>query len=94
MFSAHVFMSNGSHSQQLESRNKAVCSPIIALFKKACLNEEINKLPADTIASILIGPAENYSRAWLAKRVTKAPADHAATFAAAAWAAFAYQAPS
>lgn len=94
MFNASVLVSSGPHGQQLENRNKAVFSPLIALFKQAHRSGEIHQFPPETIASILVGPAENYSRAWLAKRVAKPPVDHAASFAAAAWAAFAYQAPS
>src|SRR5699024_12544526 len=53
MFNASVLVSSGPHGQQLENRNKAVCSPLIALFKQAHRSGEIHQFPPETIASIL-----------------------------------------
>lgn len=92
MFRARALVSSGPHGEQLETRNKTVYSHLFALFKQAQQNGEINVLPTETIASILIGPAESYCRAWLAGRVTTPPQAHANTFAQAAWAAFSHQA--
>jgi len=88
VFRAHSVISNSAHREQLKARNKDVYKPLFLLFKAAQDKGEIKTLPVETIASILVGPAENYSRAWLAKRVKETPLHHANILAEAAWSAF------
>ncbi|MCJ8170595.1 TetR/AcrR family transcriptional regulator [Atopomonas sediminilitoris] len=47
--------------------------------------ELLQDLPKELIASLIVGPAENYCRAWLSGRVSTSPSAYRDALAAAVW---------
>mgnify|MGYP002133573312 CR=1 FL=1 len=58
---------------------------LLGWLKQGVKDGTIRALPAETYASLLIGQAENYCKAWLSGRVKGSPLDYADTFTDAAW---------
>lgn len=85
MFQARLSVSKGPHQEALQERNKSRFGALLTLLKDAVKSGEVLALPPETYASLLVGPSENYCRAWLSGRVKTRPADNARVFAEAAW---------
>lgn len=76
---------NGPYNKDLTARNKQRFGDLQKWLALGVENRSIRPLPKETYASLLIGPSENYCRAWLSGRVKAEPIDYAAIFADAAW---------
>lgn len=82
-------VANGPHSKDLTARNKQRFGDLQKWLALGVENGSILPLPKETYASLLIGPSENFCRAWLTGRVKGKPTDYADVFADAAWRALA-----
>ena len=68
-----------------DARNKQRYGDLHKWLAKGVQDGLILALPKETYASLLIGPAENFCRAWLSGRVKESPIAYAEVFAEAAW---------
>ncbi len=85
MFRARAAVAGGPFNEGLKARNKARYGALLEWLEKGVKAGEIRALPRETYASLLIGQAENYCRAWLSGRVKGDPTSHIDVFAEAAW---------
>lgn len=85
MFQARSLVAASGFKSELDARNKRRFGSLLTYLVQGVEKGEIRALPRETYASLLIGQAENYCRAWLSGRVKGTPAEHAGVFAEAAW---------
>jgi AcrR family transcriptional regulator len=85
MSQARATIADGPFSDELAQRNKQRFGGLLKWLDKGVKEGSIRPLPRETYASLLIGQAENYCRAWLSGRVKTPPSDFAQVFAEAAW---------
>ncbi|MEX0606318.1 MAG: TetR/AcrR family transcriptional regulator [Marinobacter sp.] len=85
MFLARASVAAGPHGVTLMLRNREQYAFLQTWLAKGVKLGQIRPLPKETYASLLVGQAENYCRAWLSGRVPTSPNDHATVFAEAAW---------
>jgi AcrR family transcriptional regulator len=78
-------VANGPFAKDLAARNKQRYGDLHKWLAKGIQDGDILELPKETYASLLIGPAENFCRAWLSGRVKQSPVACAEVFADAAW---------
>ncbi|WP_439861358.1 TetR/AcrR family transcriptional regulator [Pseudomonas sp. MBLB4136] len=78
-------VASGPRQDDLAARNRRRYGALLDWLGKGVDAGVIRKLPREVYASLLIGQAENYCRAWLSGRVKGAPTVHADIFADAAW---------
>jgi len=85
LFQARSTVAKGPFSQDLKDRN----AENLHRLKEKLQNVEPSQTQMvesfEILSSLLIGPAENYCRAWLAERVKTSPADYREEFAESAW---------
>lgn len=85
LFQARSAVAKGPHQQELKERNlenqRALKAKILSL--KSRPGEIVQ--PFELLPSLVIGPAENYCRAWLSGRVQTSPREYREQFAEAAW---------
>ena len=87
-FAARFSVARGPHQQTLVERNKTRNKQLFLQFAQLSQTQEQNEqddLPAELLPSLIIGPAENYSRAWLSDRVIKSPKVYRQQLAETAW---------
>ncbi len=85
MFQARSAVSKGPHGAELQQRNRQRAKLVISWLAEPGRQGELKPWPQELLPSLIIGAAENYSRAWLSGRVKAAPAQHRAMLAEAAW---------
>ena len=85
LFQVRHSVATGPRRAELAERNKARYQVLLGWLKRGVKEGSIRALPSETYASLLIGQAENYCKAWLSGRVKGSPLDYAATFTEAAW---------
>jgi len=85
LFQVRHSVATGSRGDELAERNKARYQALLGWLRQGVKDGTIRALPSETYASLLIGQAENYCKAWLAGRVKGRPLDYAGTFTEAAW---------
>jgi AcrR family transcriptional regulator len=86
MFQARASVAKGPHASELQQRNRQRNKLVMGWFTEAGRDGRFKDWPAELMLSLIIGPAENYSRAWLSGRVKAAPAQYREMLAEAAWA--------
>lgn len=91
LFQARAVVVKGPHGADLQQRNKLRIRLMMAWFADPSRQGGLRDWPAELFPSLLIGPAENYGRAWLSGRVKASPAQHREALAEAAWRAVAAQ---
>lgn len=84
-FAARFSVASGPFSDELTTRNKARNKQLAIWLADPARHQELKRLPAELIPSLIIGPADNYSRAWLSGRVGSSPAKYRNELAEAAW---------
>lgn len=84
-------VANGPFGKDLAARNKQRYGDLHTWLAKGIQDGDILELPKETYASLLIGPAENFCRAWLSGRVKESPVACTEVFADAAWRSIACQ---
>ena len=67
---------------ELRRRNRAFFTAVGDWFAR---HPELPDLPPDLVEPLLLGPAQEFARHWLAGRATTSPARAEAVLAAAAW---------
>jgi len=85
MFRVRQSVASGPHQAALAERNKSRYQALLRWLKEGVVQGSIRALPAEIYASLLIGQAENYCKAWLTQRVKTSPLAHAEVFCDAAW---------
>ncbi len=85
MFQARSAVSKGPHASELQQRNRLRAKLVMNWFAQADRPGRIKDWPTELLPSLIIGPAENLSRAWLSGRVKAAPAHYREQLAEAAW---------
>lgn|SRR5690554_69913 len=85
LYQARSPVAKGPFHQELKDRNAKNYQEL----KEKLLSFE-NKdikivLPFEILSSLIVGPSENYCRAWLASRVQTSPRDYREEFAESAW---------
>ena len=86
MFQARSAVSKGPQARELLQRNRDRYKAVMAWFAQPDRAGSMKALPPELLFSLIIGAAENYSRAWLAGRVKTAPAQYRELLADAVWA--------
>ena len=85
LFQARSAVAKGPYHQQLKDRN---VEHYRELKQKLLSFENMDvkiSLPFEILAPLVIGPSENYCRAWLAGRVKTSPRDYCGVLAESAW---------
>ena len=85
LFQVRHSVANGPRKEALAERNKLRYQALLGWLTQGVKDGSIRALPSETYASLLIGQAENYCKAWLSGRVKGSPLDYAETFTDAAW---------
>ena len=85
LFQVRHSVATGPRKEALAERNKLRYQALLGWLKQGVKDGTIRALPSETYASLLIGQAENYCKAWLSGRVKGNPLDYAETFTDAAW---------
>ena len=85
LFQARSAVSTGPQKTELASRNKALNKKLYAWMSSLSGMEALLHIPAELLPSLIIGPSESYSRAWLSNRVRKSPKHYREMLAKAAW---------
>ncbi|MDG9670790.1 TetR/AcrR family transcriptional regulator [Hahella sp. CR1] len=86
----YIFGSRGEalseeQQQKLKQDNKRHFTYLKDWFTPYLENGQIRALPFDLYHSLLIGPAQDYARHWLASRVKKPPTHYIDIFCDSAW---------
>lgn len=85
LFQAHSVVAKGPFHQELKDRNAENYRDL----KEKLLGFKDNEIrlvqSLEIFSSLVIGPSENYCRAWLASRVKTSPCDYRDEFAESAW---------
>ncbi|WLH83004.1 TetR/AcrR family transcriptional regulator [Pseudomonas sp. FP2338] len=85
VFQSRFAVSNGPFKDELIARNKRRNHQLKDWMNAEGRKEHFSPLPAELIPSLIIGAAENYSRAWLSAKVKKSPWEYRELLAQAAW---------
>lgn len=85
MFQARSAVSKGPHGPELQQRNRQRARLVMSWFGEPGRVGRIKDWPMELLPSLIIGAAENYSRAWLSGRVKATPAQQREKLAEAAW---------
>lgn len=86
LFQARSAVSKGPHAVELQQRNRARAKLVMGWFALPGRVGGLKDWPPELLPSLIIGQAENYSRAWLSGRVKATPKQYRAMLAEAAWA--------
>lgn len=84
-FQARASVAKGPQSEALAARNRARNRHILKWLSEPGRQAGIKKLPGELMPSLIIGPAENFCRAWLSGRVQSSPKKYREELALAAW---------
>jgi AcrR family transcriptional regulator len=84
-FQARYHVAKGEHAQALSERNRARRKMMQTWLGDAARRSLFEPWPPELVPSLIIGPVENYCRAWLSGRVSTSPAQHREALAEAAW---------
>lgn len=86
MFQARSAVSKGPQARELQQRNRDRYKALMAWFAQPDRVGGLKPLPPELLFSLIMGAAENYSRAWLAGRVKTTPSQYRELLADAVWA--------
>ena len=85
MFQARSVVASGPQGAELKARNRQRARQWMAWFAEPERMQALQDWPAELFPSLVIGPAENYCRAWLSGRVKGVPHAHREVLIEAAW---------
>lgn len=85
VFQSRFAVANGPFKDELIARNRVRNRQLQEWMSGEGRKAHFSHLPAELIPSLVIGAAENYSRAWLSAKVKKSPQDYREFLAQAAW---------
>lgn len=89
LYAVRSEVASGPRSELLKKKNKQRFGRLQVLLRTGVEAGTVRALPRELYASLLVGPSENYCRAWLSGRVRTVPAEHTQAFSDAAWRAIA-----
>ncbi|BAP45339.1 transcriptional regulator, TetR family [Pseudomonas sp. StFLB209] len=78
-------VATGPFKEELAARNKQRNKKLLEWMTAQGIAEHFAHVPAELLPSLIIGQAENYSRAWLSKRVVNSPRHYRDMLGRAAW---------
>ena len=84
-FQARYSVATGPFREELTTRNRLRNKQLLEWLAKPGRGDQLNRLPAELMPSLIIGQAENYCRAWLSGRVNGSPSAYREILAEAAW---------
>jgi AcrR family transcriptional regulator len=84
-FQARYAVAKGPFAEELANRNRLRNRTLLGWMKERSEDGLLQRWPAELVPSLIVGPAENYCRAWLSGRVQASPASYREQLAAAAW---------
>lgn len=85
LFQARAAVAKGPQAAALAARNRERNQALARWFALSARRAGLLPLPPELLPSLVIGPAENYCRAWLSGRVQTSPLAQRKALAAAAW---------
>jgi len=85
LFRVRQSVASGPHKAALAERNKHRYGALLKRLRAGVEDGSIRALPLETYASLLVGQAESYCKAWLTQRVKTPPLAFAEVFCEAAW---------
>ena len=85
LFQARSVVASGPQGTELTSRNRQRARQWMAWFAAPERMQALQAWPVELFPSLVIGPAENYCRAWLSGRVKGVPQAHREALIEAAW---------
>jgi AcrR family transcriptional regulator len=85
VFQARSAVAKSEHGDALAQQNRQKHRQIVAWLSDPAHRAGLRDWPRELFASLVIGPAENYCRAWLSGRVRTSPAVYREQLADAAW---------
>ncbi|KPA90266.1 transcriptional regulator, TetR family [Pseudomonas asplenii] len=84
-YQARFVVSKGPFADELAARNKVRNRQLRERLAATVDGDERLEIPRELLLSLIVGPAENYCRAWLAGRVEHSPRTYRHELAEAAW---------
>lgn len=78
-------VATGPFKDELSERNKLRNRKLFDWMQAERRGEQFSHIPAELLLSLIIGQAENYSRAWLSQRVKSSPREYREMLGKAAW---------
>jgi hypothetical protein len=85
LLQARSVVLTGPLKNELATRNKQLNEKLYAWMSSLSGMETLLHIPAELLPSLIIGPSESYSRAWLSNRVRKSPKQYREMLATATW---------
>lgn len=84
-FHARFAVTKGPGKDELAARNKSRNRQLLEWLAEPGRGDQLQRLPAELLPSLIIGQADSYCRAWLSGRVQNSPRTYRAMLAEAAW---------
>ena len=84
-FHARFAVTKGPLKDELVARNKSRNRQLLEWLAAPGRGDELQRVPAELMPSLIIGQAESYCRAWLSGRVQSSPKTYRDVLAEAAW---------
>ena len=84
-FHARFAVTKGPLKDELTARNKSRNRQLLEWLAAPGRGDELQRVPAELMPSLIIGQAESYCRAWLSGRVQSSPKTYRDVLAEAAW---------
>jgi len=85
LYQARSRVAKGPFQEELKERNAKNFQELKAKLLGFENGDAKIVLPFEILSSLIVGPSENYCRAWLASRVQTSPQDYREEFAESAW---------
>jgi len=85
LFLARTALARNEHGERLDEARQDHFAEIFRWFDACLLRGELRVLPREVYPALLLGPTQDYCRAWLAGRVKTPPPDHRGIFEEEAW---------
>ena len=82
---ARILLGERPDTAELRDRNHAFFAAVLAWWRPHVHYRALRALPLDLIHALWLGPAQEYSRLWLAAHARRTPTHIADTLAGAAW---------
>ena len=84
-YHARFAVTKGPLKDELVARNKSRNRQLLEWLAAPGRGDELQRVPAELMPSLIIGQAESYCRAWLSGRVQSSPKTYRDVLAEAAW---------
>lgn len=85
IFQARTLVNRSAHGERLQECNRNNYREVLGYFKPWLESGVLRQLPPELYPALIIGPAQEYCRAWLSGRAKTDPRSLIAPLAEAAW---------